>query len=148
MKKTAIILSTLFLVTFNGISQKVEVKGLLEKPETRSEIFNTILNDHQLMMEFMQEMKGNEHASMMMQNEKPQMGEMMGSNPDMMKKMMGNMMDMCEKDSVMRSTMVDMMTQHPEMMKCMKQKMEDKGKKKKDDKPSSPNKVIKQTHIH
>tara|TARA_R110002050_G_scaffold125855_1_gene246161 strand:- start:1933 stop:2088 length:156 start_codon:yes stop_codon:yes gene_type:complete len=40
----------------------------MENPEGRAEIFNNILNNHELMMEFMQVMKGNEHAMMMKGN--------------------------------------------------------------------------------
>lgn len=151
MKKLTIIISTLLFLTLNAFSQSAEIKGLLDKHDTRTEIFNAIFNDHQLMTEFMKGMKSNKHASMMMQNEAHQTGkmesgntmgeskgnypmmdsekmmEMMKNNPDMMQKMMGNMMEMCEKDTAMRSQMTNMMTEHPEMMKMCMQKMQDKG---------------------
>lgn len=142
--KTIRIITTIFvavlLLTVNGYSQNASVKAILDKPETRNEVFNTILGDHQLMTEFMTAMKGNEHA-MMMQNSDSQMkgmkenggmesssehkmhqGEMTGmmkDNPEMMM----NMMEMCMKDSTMRCAMAEMMSQQPEMMKSMKMKM-------------------------
>lgn len=142
MKTITTIFVAVLLLTVNGYSQNISVKALLNKPETKNEVFNTILGDHQLMMEFMTAMKGNEHAMMMMQNSNSQMigmkenggmetsstnhnmqhGDMMGmmkSNPEMMKKMM----EVCMKDSAMRCTMVDMMTEQPEMMKSIKTKM-------------------------
>ena len=70
MKTLTIILSMLSLLTYNSFSQNADVKGLLDKPETRTEIFKTIMNDHELMMDFIKAMKGNDHAMMMMQNEK------------------------------------------------------------------------------
>lgn len=162
------------LLTVNGYSQNTSVKALLDKPESRTEVFNTILGDHQLMMEFMTAMKGNEHAMMMMQNSNPQMkgmkdnggmensstnhkmhgGEMPGmtkDNPEGMMKMMGNMMDMCENDSAMCSKMANMMTDHPEMMQMCMKKMNEKGMMGKDGKmkmmkPASPE--VKKHHEH
>jgi hypothetical protein len=152
--KTIRTVTTIFvavlLLSVNAYSQNTSVKTLLDKPETRTEVFNTILGDHQLMMEFMTAMKGNEHAMMMMQNSDSQMkgmkengsmessstnhkmhqGEMMGmmkDNPEMMMNMMGNMMDMCEQDSTMSTKMANMMTDHPEMMEMCMKKMNEKG---------------------
>jgi len=113
IKTIRTIFVAVLLLTVNGYSQNTSVKALLDKPEAKNEVFNTILGDHQLMMEFMTAMKGNEHAMMMMQNNNAQMkgmkekgemessatehkmhqGEMMGmmkDNPEMMMNMMGN----------------------------------------------------------
>jgi hypothetical protein len=114
-------------LTYNSYSQNADVKGLLNKPETRTEIFNTILNDHELMMDFMKAMKGNDHAMMTMQNESHEMGEMkaktgtveMKGNPQMM----GN------------GHMMEMMKENPEMM----QKMNEKGMIKMDSMPMMQN---------
>ncbi len=142
MKTIATIFIAVLLFTVNGYSQTSEVKALLENQKTKTEVFNAILGDHQLMSEFMTAMKGNKHASMMMQNgnsqmqgmkeknmmegsasgQKMQHGDMMGmmeNNPEMMK----NMMEMCMKDSAMRCEMAEMMIQKPEMMKAIKTKM-------------------------
>ncbi len=160
--RTTTILVVVLLLTLNGYSQKTDVKALLDKPETRTEVFNSILGNHQLMMEFMTAMKGNEHAMMMMQGNNKMMGNkggmgmnkdnkmmgqgnmmgMMKDNPEMMK----NMMEMCMKDSTMRCSMAEMMTGQPEMMKTMKMKMGEKDKTgldkmdKKEDKDSNHSK--------
>ncbi|GAI70916.1 unnamed protein product, partial [marine sediment metagenome] len=107
----------------------------------RAEIFNIILNDHELMIDFMKAMKGNKHAMIMMKENHQIMGNegkmemksghqmmgMMKDNPEMMQKMMGNMMDMSEQDSTIRQKMADMMTEHPQMMQMCMQKMKEKG---------------------
>ncbi|MHB9142850.1 MAG: hypothetical protein ACYC25_13325 [Paludibacter sp.] len=143
MKTIILIISVVSMFSFNGYSQTTKTSDLLKNKETRNETFNAILNNHELMMDFMDAMKGNKHAMMMMQGNnqmmdndtKMEMGQehqmmnhdqmmaKMKDNPEMMQKMMGNMMEMCEKDSAMRCKMVDMMTQHPKMMKTMMQKM-------------------------
>ncbi len=147
MKTIVTIFIAVFVLTINGYSQNTTVKTLLDKQETRTEIFNAIMGDHQLMSEFMTAMKGNKHATMMMQNSntgmhgseekhsmkesspnhKMQHGDMMGmmkSNPEMMKKMM----TVCMNDSAMRCSMVDMMMEQPEMMKSIKSKMKETEK--------------------
>lgn len=142
--KTFTILFSLFLVTStSAFSQSNNIKELLNKPETRTEVFNTILNDHSLMTDFMQQMKTSEHAMMMNGNIKSMKSEgpmemktipamqdhenMMNENPEMMGVMMSNMMKKCESDSTMREKMMNMMTQNPEMMKAMMLKMKEKG---------------------
>jgi len=150
MKTIAIIL---FLAPFwatIGLAQEKNIAELLSNSETRSEIFNSILNDHQLMMDFMAAVKDNDHAMMMMQADSAKMGnssmggmnksgehqmmgmksdnsemmqQMMKENPEMMQKMMGNMMDMCEQDSTMCNNMANMMSEHPHMMQMSMQKM-------------------------
>jgi len=112
-------------IAFSGYSQNTDIKGLLDKPETRTEIFNTIVGDHGLMMEFMKTMKGSEHATMMMKDNNQMMG-MMKDNPGMMQKMMSNMMDMCEQDSTMRCNMANMISKHPKMMSMITQQIEPK----------------------
>lgn len=157
MKTIKIIFVTVLLFTVNAYSQNTSVKALLDKPETRTEVFNAILGDHQLMMEFMTAMKGNDHAMMMMQNSDSQMkgmkengsmesssmnhqmhqGEMMGmmkDNPEMIMNMMSSMMDMCKQDSIMSNKMANMMTDHPEMMEVCMKKMNEKGMMGKDGK--------------
>lgn len=155
--KTIRTITTIFvavlLLTVSGYSQNTDIKALLSKPETKTEVFNIIMGDHQLMTEFMTAMRGNEHAMMIMQNSDSQMKEMKGmnedgemessstehkmhqgemagmmkDNPEMMMNMMGNMMDMCEKDSLMCTNMANMMTDHPEMMQMCMEKMNEKG---------------------
>lgn len=154
MKTILIVISIISTLSFNAYSQTAKANQLLQNKEERNETFNAILNNHELMMDFMEAMKGNEHAMMMMKsnnqmmdnNGKMGMGQehqmvdndkmmsMMKDNPEMMQKMMGSMMDICEKDSFMRCKMADMMVQHPEMMKTMMQKMKDKDQMKMDNK--------------
>lgn len=144
----------LTLLAFNSYSQNTDVKGLLDNQKTRTEIFNTIAGDHELMMDFMKVARENEHAMMMMKGNNPRMekcgkmemtheqldsqhehqmmghGDMIGmmkENPEMMQKMMGNMMDMCKQDSAMCNKMAAMMTDSPEMMEMCMKKMKEKG---------------------
>ena len=157
MKTIVIMISMLTLFIYQGYSQNTDVKVLLNNPETREVIFKAIANDHLLMTDFMKTVKENEHASMMMKNDKQQMGEksemgmmgkdadhqmmgnenmmgMMKDNPEMMMNMMSNMMGMCEKDSAMCNSMANMMTDRPEMMQMCMKKMNEKGMMGKDGK--------------
>lgn len=72
MKTITLIFLLMPFWALNSFGQNADVAGLLDKPETRTEIFNTILNDHQLMMEFMNALQENNHAMMMMKD-KPEM---------------------------------------------------------------------------
>ncbi len=155
MKALAIILLIIPFWVTNGLAQEKDIAALLNNSETRSEIFNKILNDHQLMMDFMDAMQKSDHAMMMMK-ENPmmtgnqtmgdmqmnsehqmmgtmhdnsemmhQMMSMMKENPDMMQKMMGNMMDLCEKDSTQCENMAKVMSEHPYLMMMGMQKAKD-----------------------
>lgn len=66
MKTTAMIVSIFTLFTFNVLGQSSDVQALLKNMEMRKEVFSNILNDHNLMMEFMDQMSGNTHAMAMM----------------------------------------------------------------------------------
>lgn len=158
MKAIAILMTMLTILVLNVNGQNTDVKGLLDNQKTRTEIFNAIASDHQLMMDFMQVAKENEHGAMMMRNaenhqkqkmeskkggmmemnSEHQMMDMMKDNPEMMQKMMENMMQMCEKDTAMRSKMGNMMTEHPEMMKMCMQKMKEKGMMQSSEKMMNP----------
>jgi hypothetical protein len=147
MKTLTIAFSMMMFLTLNSYGQDKKITNLLEKEKSRTEIFNAILNNRELMMDFMQAMKGNEQAMTMMKENNQMMGmgnnmetgnhskmmdhnkmmSMMKENPEMMQKMMANMMDKCEMDSAMCSNMANMMTDHPKMMKMCMQKMKEKG---------------------
>ncbi len=114
MKTITTIFVAVLLLTVNGYSQNISVKALLNKPETKNEVFNTILGDHQLMMEFMTAMKGNEHAMMMMQNSNSQMIGM---------KENGGMETSSTNHNMQHGDMMGMMKSNPEMMKSIKTKM-------------------------
>ncbi|MCF8308841.1 MAG: hypothetical protein K9I68_07535 [Bacteroidales bacterium] len=138
MRTIGFLLVTTVFLALSSFGQKANVDKLLEKQETRTEIFNTIMNDHELMMDFMDAMQDNEHAMKMMRNKghmmgnqgdmpmqgghmmnQSQMQQMMKENPQQMHQMMGNMMDMYAEDSATRSTMMKQMKQHPDMMNMM-----------------------------
>ena len=151
MKTFIAVLSTIVIFVLYGFMQDSNVKSLLEKPDTRKEIINTILNNHEYMTEFIQAMHGNQHAMMMMngtgqmsgnnmmnqggghmgmmnngQNQmmnQSQMMNMMHHNPAMMNMMMGNMMNTVATDSTMSHNMVNMMYNNPQMMQMMMQMM-------------------------
>ena len=84
MKTTVIILSILTVFAISGFGQNSNIPELLKKKDTRTEIFNTIMNDHELMTDFIYAMKGNQHAMMMMR-ENNMMGydEHMGNEGNM-----------------------------------------------------------------
>lgn len=65
MKTLAIIFTGMMLFSINALGQSTEVRKLLKDPEKKAEIFSTIMNDHQLMMDFMNAMDKNQHATMM-----------------------------------------------------------------------------------
>ena len=135
------IMKTIFflLVTFwtlNSYGQNNKINGLLEKPETRTEIFNAIMNNHELMMEFMQSMKQNDHAMMMMQenNMMSHDGNMMMNNQmmghNMMShdpKLMGQMVSVYMNDSVACEQLTDSIMTHRGMMNMMMRKMYKNG---------------------
>ena len=114
------------------MAQDKSAADLLKDDAKRTEIFKTILNDHQLMMEFMDAMKDNDHAMMMIQNNPDIIGSpsvhgtemscdhhMMGmknDNPEMMQNMKCNMMDMSGKDSTRCGNNREMMNEHHSMM--------------------------------
>ncbi|MFO7934042.1 MAG: hypothetical protein R6U78_08170 [Bacteroidales bacterium] len=75
MKRLAIIISMTAFVAFSSFSQDTGARELLSKQEIKKEIFNTILNDHQLMTEFMEAMQENEHAMAMMKERNQMMGD-------------------------------------------------------------------------
>jgi hypothetical protein len=94
MKTAAMIFSMITLFTVNVLGQKGDVKTLLENRESREDVFNTILNDPNLMTEFMNRMSGNAHAMAMMRGNQTMMQNLqegynmnsghMGSNQGMM----------------------------------------------------------------
>ncbi len=147
MKTLISLLAVISILTVNSYGQKSEANALLKKPETRKEIINLILNDHNYMTEFIQDMHGNQHAMMMMNSnnqmignkeqmdmndqnpvpDKSYMMNMMHNNPAMMQMMMGNMMDVVATDTAMSHNMLNMMTNHPQIMQMMRQQINHKG---------------------
>ena len=122
------LLTTLMVLILStaGFAQNKAVDNVLENQENKTELFNAIQNDHQLMMEFMQNMHGNQHAMMMWKNNQMmgQQGEEMNQQHQMMGQghMMGTDGDYPMMD---KSSMMDMMHNNPEMMQMMMNNMVD-----------------------
>ena len=140
MKTIMIMISMVTFLSFNSLGQNKEITKLLNNQETRKELFSAIQNDHELMTDFMQNAKGNQHAMMMMgqngqmmgqngqmgmNNKQQMMGQsdmmnMMHNNPEMMGMMMNNMISACATDSVMSRNLVHGMARYPQMRQMMK----------------------------
>ncbi|SRX55081.1 hypothetical protein [Aequorivita sp. CIP111184] len=135
MKTLAIILSTIGLLSLNSCKQETDPQSLMDNPETRSEVFNTITQNDDYMAEFMESMPDNQHTMQMMQGNKKMMGSMMkGEGMQMMMKdstMMRSMMNGMMNDGKMMGTMMKMMHQKGMMsedcMKSCKKMMAEKG---------------------
>ncbi|MGY8913482.1 MAG: hypothetical protein ACKVJF_00160, partial [Flavobacteriales bacterium] len=91
MKTLLIVLSTIGLLSLSSCNQGADPQALLENPETRTEVFNAITENHDYMTEFMESMHGSQHTMAMMQGNKKMMGSMM----------QGEGMQMMMKDSIM-----------------------------------------------
>jgi hypothetical protein len=88
-------------ITLSSYTQKDNVDQLLQKQDSRKEVFNKILNNRELMIDFMNAMHGNQHAMTMwnqnyrhMQNNRTDTNNnysMMGQN-NMMGRYNGNNM--------------------------------------------------------
>ncbi len=68
------------LFTVNVLGQSGDVETLLKNRDTREDVFNTIMNDHNLMMEFMDQMSGNAHAMTMMRGNQVMMNNLLEGN--------------------------------------------------------------------
>ncbi|MCB0592997.1 MAG: hypothetical protein H6557_31740 [Lewinellaceae bacterium] len=136
MKKVMFLSLFAAILLTTSCTQQADVNAMLENAETKDKVFSAILDDHELMTEFMNKMRSNEHAMMMMKGDQKMMGMMMGEG-DMMKmmkdkpEMMNNMMGEMMKDGKMMGNMMQMMQQEGMMSEecmqsCMKM-MKDKG---------------------
>lgn len=152
MKTIALILLIVPLWVSSSMAQDNNITGLLNKDETRTEIFNAILNNHNLMSKFIDAMKHSDHAMMMMNENFPMsantngMGNgsmmnhssMMGKSPTMNhSSMMGNEhMDEAQTNSAhhmngmansneMMNQMIGIMKENPQMMSQMMGRMMD-----------------------
>ena len=77
---------TLLITALSACQQQKDVSTLLEKHDTRNEIFNTIISDHEYAEQLITKMMEDDHTKMMMKD-KPNM--------------MGQMMDMMHKEGIM-----------------------------------------------
>ena len=135
MKNVMLFFLAVVILPSVGYTQQPDVNAILENSETKDKVFSTIMEDHELMTEFMGKMMSNEHAMMMMKGNKEMMDRMMGErmmkmmkdNPEMMHGMMGEMM----KDGDMMGQMMKKMKQEgmmsDECMQSCMQMMKDKG---------------------
>ena len=117
MKTLIMIISILGFVNLSSCTQKTDVSKLLDNSETRSDIFEEIVSDHDYMMSFMESMQSNEHAMQMMQGDRMMMGNMMK----------GGGMHMMMKDSMMMHNMMGNMMGNKKIMGNMMQMMNDEG---------------------
>jgi hypothetical protein len=136
MKKLILLSLAAIIIIWIGCSQQADVSSMLKNAETKDNVFSAILDDHEMMTEFMNKMMSNEHAMMMVQGNNEMMGMMMGEGnmvkmmkdkPEMMHNTMSGMM----KDGTMMSHMLQMMQQEGTMSEecvqaCTKM-MADKG---------------------
>lgn len=131
MKRLAIFLSVIGLISLNSCKQETDVSALLKNTNTRNQIMDTIAKNPQYMADFKEHVKENGHAMQMMQNDKSMGSEMnhgkMMSDSMQMKKMMGKMME----DGETMGTMMKMMHKRGMMskdcMKSCKRMMKEKG---------------------
>ena len=65
MKTLAIIIAMMTLFSLNSMGQSNNVNKILQDPESRGEVINTILNNNQMMNEFIQQMNENQQAMTM-----------------------------------------------------------------------------------
>ena len=117
MKTLVIILSTIGLLSFSSCKQDTNPHALMDNPETRSEIFNTITQNDDYMANFIESIQDNPHTMQMMQGNKKMMGSMM----------QGDGMQMMMKDSTMMHSMMNGMMNDGKMMGKMMKMMHEKG---------------------
>ena len=118
MKTGTLIFLTIGLLTMNSCNQKTDVNSMLKNSETRTEIFDSIANNHKFMTEFMESMQSSDHAMQMMQGNNNMMGTMM----------QGESMQMMMKDSMMTKNMMQGMMGNMEGRQSMTKEMMKDGK--------------------
>jgi len=104
MKTIVLFVVMIPLMGMSALAQNPDVQKLMDNKEAREEIYQTIMNNHNMMMEFLGDIQDNDHAKAMLQQHhamyesgtgNPQ-GNMMGNNQNMMgnnqnnQNMMGN----------------------------------------------------------
>ena len=118
MKKLMIFSLFSVILFTTSCAQQADVNAMLKNAETKDKVFSAIMDDHQLMTEFMNKMMTNEHAMMMMQGNKGMMGMMMQG---------GNMMQMMQGNPELVQNMISSMMKNGNMMAQMMQMMNQKG---------------------
>lgn len=134
MKRISVLIAIAFLFAMSGFSQDTNTEKLLSNEQSRTQIFNAIMNDHQLMSEFINAMHGNEHAMMMMQNNFRSNGQdynmpmhgnsqMMGHNGNMHMQTQGDQTGMMMNYNEMMNRMMTAIKDNPEIMGQMMERM-------------------------
>ncbi|MFO8234949.1 MAG: hypothetical protein R6U04_06075 [Bacteroidales bacterium] len=118
MKNYLLTLAIIGILIFTACNTKTEVPNALDEPENRKEIYSTIMNDHQMMTEFMEMTNESEHAMMMMEG-----NQMMSGNH----KAKEDMISVYMKDSTACDQLTDSIMIHQGMMYMMLDKMHSKG---------------------
>jgi len=139
MKTFVITIFAVVMLGFTACNQQSNVKDLLSNPETRNEIYSTITNNHQMMMEFMDIAKDSKHAMMMIQEDEFFESEMM--NMENMKKTA----DMFMQDSLACDHLTDNMMGNREVMNMILRKMHKQGMMDKNSMQESMKKVEQKT---
>ena len=65
MKALTLIITMIAFITLSSYTEKDNVDQLLQKKDRRNEVFNKIMNNRELMLDFMNVMHGNQQAMMM-----------------------------------------------------------------------------------
>jgi small nuclear ribonucleoprotein (snRNP)-like protein len=116
MKHNLLVITIIGMLIITACNSKTDVVSTLDNSENRKEIYSAIMNDHQMMTEFMEMM--NEHAMMMMKE-----GHMMSGNLEGM----DDMISLYMNDSIACDQLTDSMMIHQGMMYMMLDKMHSKG---------------------
>jgi sensor c-di-GMP phosphodiesterase-like protein len=106
-------------------SSRIRMQKFLEKDKVRSELYSVILNDHRFLGQFMDSMTMNNHARMMVREDKAFLNAVMDKSD--LKTMMECMMKKVENDSVQSKQMCLMMVEHKKAMESMMETMQEKG---------------------
>jgi hypothetical protein len=127
MKTRTIFLLAIGFLTITCCTPKPDVNKILENQETKNELFNAIIENHDHMTEFMETMQNDKHALQMRKENKMIMHKMMeGQGMQMMmndstiiKSMMNNQM--------MKQRMMQEMMSDSTQMKGIMHKMHQEG---------------------
>ncbi|MBW6537524.1 MAG: hypothetical protein K0B11_21125 [Mariniphaga sp.] len=110
MKNYLLTLAFIGILIITACNTKTDVTNALDNSESRKEIYSTILNDHQMMNEFMEMMNENKHDMMMQVNHKE----------------INDMISVFMNDIVACDQLTDSMMTHQGMMHMMLDKMHSK----------------------
>lgn len=121
MKTLAITLFALAIFGLTACNQQPAVHEVLDDQESREDVYKTIVNDEDMMVEFMNVMQDNQHAMMMMQGNEHMMSGMMN------RENMMEMMSVYMNDSTACEHLTDSMMVHRRTMNMMLEKMHEQG---------------------